>query len=78
MAKTQSERLLDYLKAHEIEGITTLEAFTELGISRLSARIWDLRHEGYLIAGTLVQVKDRFGETARVMRYRLIPVSREA
>lgn len=78
MAKTQSERLLDYLKAHEIEGITTLEAFTELGISRLSARIWDLRHEGYLIAGTLVPVKDRFGETARVMRYRLIPVSREA
>ena len=76
MGKTQNDRLLEYLQTHELEGITALEAISALGITRLSARIWDLRHEGYIIAGTLVPVTDRFGDTAHVMRYRLVPVSR--
>ena len=38
---SQNARLLDYLQTHE--GITTAEAFDLFGITRLSARIWDLR-----------------------------------
>jgi len=39
--KTQNQRLLDYLRKHK-KGITTMEAFSELGICRLSERIREL------------------------------------
>lgn len=69
MGNTQNSRLYAYIKEHG--SVTTLEAFRELGITRLSARIWELRHEGKNIVGTMEAVKDRNGETARVMRYRI-------
>ena len=40
----QKEQLLNYLKKHN--SITPLEALSELGIYRLSARIHDLRSDG--------------------------------
>ena len=39
--KTQNQRLLAYLRKNR-KGITTMEAFTELGICRLSERIREL------------------------------------
>jgi hypothetical protein len=44
MKKTQNQRLLAYLRKHR-KGITQLEAFTALGICRLSERVREL--EGY-------------------------------
>lgn len=41
---TQSEQVLDYMREHG--GITSMEAFSKLGITRLSARIFDLRKAG--------------------------------
>ena len=41
---TQCEQVLDYIKANG--SITSMEAFSKLGITRLSARIYDLRKEG--------------------------------
>jgi hypothetical protein len=41
MKKTQNQRLLAYLKKHR-KGITQLEAFTALGICRLSERVREL------------------------------------
>ena len=46
--KSQCSRLLKYLKDHK-RGITTYEAFSVLGIHRISARIADLRQRGYKI-----------------------------
>jgi hypothetical protein len=46
--KSQCSRLLNYLKNHK-RGITTYEAFSVLGIHRISARIADLRQRGYKI-----------------------------
>ena len=42
--KTQNEMVLDYIK--KAGSITAREAFIELGITRLSARIFDLRKAG--------------------------------
>lgn len=42
--KTQNKRLLAYLKKHR-KGITQLEAFTALGICRLSERVRELEGE---------------------------------
>lgn len=44
---TQSEQILNYMK--EYGSITSMEAFSRLGITRLSARIYDLRKEGVKI-----------------------------
>ena len=41
---TQNEMVLDFIK--KAGSITAKEAFTELGITRLSARIFDLRKAG--------------------------------
>ena len=40
---TQCDRLLNYLETHT--AITPLDAWNELGIYRLGARVWDLRNK---------------------------------
>ena len=54
-------------------GITSLEAWRDMGISRLGARIWELRYEhGYEIESKMVPVTDRNGKRCWVKRYRLV------
>lgn len=68
--QTQNDRLLDYLKKHG--AIDPLKAWTELGIYRLGARIFDLREAGHNINRTLEKVQNRFGEDCRVALYSLV------
>lgn len=63
----QTDRILDYMKRHD--GITSFEAFTECGVTRLSARIYDLRKRGYSIANKAVKDKNRYGEDIFYDRY---------
>ena len=51
--------------------ITTLEAFTELGVVRLGARISELRDRGVAIIGKNETVKNRYGENCHIKRYYL-------
>lgn len=67
---SQANRLLDYLK--EFGSVTTWEAFKELGITRLSARIFEIKERGYLIKTELVNDKNRFGESIHYNKYSLI------
>ena len=69
MKKSQEERILAYIKRHG--KITTLDAFTELGCARLSARIFDLRQAGHDIISERKEVKNRYGEKCYVVEYRL-------
>ena len=69
---TQRERLLDCLRHVGEHGITPMDAWQNLGIYRLGARIHDLRNEGHEIVSERVDVNNRFGETCRVARYRLV------
>ena len=51
MAKrTQADRVLEYIK--KFGSITTLQAFRDLGVTRLSARIFELRDRGIIIDST--------------------------
>ena len=68
--KSQKDRLLEYLKYHG--AITQFDAWYMLGISRLGARIWDLKRDGINIKSQLIPVKNRFGEVCRVAQYNLI------
>ena len=63
-------RILDYMKEHK--GITSQDAFKELGITRLSARIKELRELGYNISTVMVDGTNRFGEPVRYGLYRLV------
>ena len=66
---THCNRVLNYMRLHG--SITSLEAFANLGVSRLSARIKDLRNSGHSIIGNMVEVENRYGEKCRVKRYTL-------
>lgn len=66
---TQNERLLMHLKQHGT--IQPMEAWSDLGIYRLGARIYDLRDQGYAITRKMVNVVNRFGEECRVAEYQL-------
>lgn len=63
-----TKKLLNYMLHHG--SVTTGEAFLKLGISRLSARIWDLRHDGYDIPSKMISVETRDG-SAHVSSYYL-------
>jgi hypothetical protein len=64
--KTQ-ERVFRFMT--DFGSITSLEAITELGETRLSARIWELRHKGIHIHSDWIKVKNRYGESRTVKRY---------
>ena len=56
----------------EFGSISDVEAYSEYGIRRLSARIWDLRHKFDLnIISTPESGKNRFGKKINYTRYTL-------
>jgi hypothetical protein len=68
---TQCNRILDYLEKHP-DGITQLQAITELGILRLASRVSELRKRGENIEKDTITVKNHYGEKCRIARYRLL------
>ncbi len=66
---SQCERLLARLKRGPI---TPLEAWSELGIYRLGARVYDLKEQGHEITREMVAVSNKFGEECRVAQYTLL------
>lgn len=66
---TQGDRLIRYMANHK--GITSMQAFDKFGITRLSARIFELRNNGYDIVANQIAVKNRYGESVTCCRYEL-------
>jgi hypothetical protein len=64
---TQAQRVLDYLK--EGKTITTLNAFKELGITRLAARVHELKQDGYDVKKHTISVTNRFNEKCAIAEY---------
>ena len=67
MKITQTQRVYDYIK--EFGSITGKEAFLDLGIMHLPARIYDLEKQGYPIKREFESNKNRFGESVSYARY---------
>ena len=66
---TQGEMVVAYTKKHG--SISSIEAFQFLGITRLSARIFELEDKGIRFNRKTETVKNRFGEEVRYTRYSL-------
>lgn len=62
-------RVFDYML--ENGNISTLDAFIDLGETRLSARIFELKKKGVKISKDYISVKNRHGEPRRVCRYKI-------
>ena len=45
--ESQADAILKYMETHK-KGITPIDALELCGCFRLSARIWDLRHKGFV------------------------------
>ena len=63
----QKELVIQYM--NDFGSITTLEAFQDLGVTRLSARIKDLRDDGYIIASKRPNKKNRYGKKVSFNKY---------
>ena len=63
----QREIVLKYLQKHG--SITPVEAINELGVTRLGARIFELRDRGYKIISESAPIKNQFGKVMPLARY---------
>jgi hypothetical protein len=69
LSKAQ-QRVFDYMV--EFGSISTLQAFNDLGESRLSAMIFELKKKGVHIADERKAVKNRWGESRWIKEYKIV------
>lgn len=65
---TQQEMILDYID--RFGSITPIEAFSDLGITKLASRISELTRKGVEFDREYAKSKNRYGKTVHFMRYR--------
>lgn len=65
--KNQRERVLDYID--EFGSISAMEAFRDLGIMQLSARLVELEREGHRFNKKQESALNRYGERIYYTRY---------
>lgn len=66
---TQCEQIIDYL--HQFGSITPMEAFADLGITKLATRVSEMRKDGRKFKIETVKSTNRFGKTVRYAKYSL-------
>jgi len=65
--QTQCDRIISYIE--EFGSITTLQAFKDLGCTRLASRIHDLKQQGRDIVSSFVLGKNRYGDKVSYKKY---------
>lgn len=66
---TQKERIYHYMK--DFGSITPYQAFTDIGVTKLSTRIGEMIKLGINIEKEKITVKNRYGDETEVMKYTL-------
>lgn len=69
---TQREAILEYIK--EFGSITPMEAFADLGITKLATRISEMRRDGIKFKIEMVKRENRYGKPVHYARYSLCEV----
>lgn len=69
MKISQKQRIINYIR--EFGSITSYEAYSDLGITQLGARIDQLKKEGYEFKTEWESNTNRFGERTDYKRYYL-------
>lgn len=66
---SQCEMIINYIK--EFGSITTLQAFNDIGCTRLASRINDLKNQGYRFRDEFVTRKNKYGVKVSYKKYYL-------
>ena len=64
---TQREAILQYIK--EFGSITPMQAFSDLGITKLATRISEMRKDGMTFNIETVTVRNRYGKSVTYAKY---------
>ena len=64
---TQKERIKDYI--NRFGSISPLEAFRDLGITKLATRVSEMKRDGMVFHTEFETGKNRFGEKTHYARY---------
>lgn len=75
MRITQKDRIINYIR--QFGSISSWEAYSDLGITQLGARIDQLKKEGYEFKSEWVSNTNRFGEKTEYKRYYLADIIAE-
>jgi len=67
---TQRDRVLGYI--HDFGCITSWDAYKDLGISQLGARIFELKKLGYIFETERVKTTNRYNQPTHYDKYRLV------
>ena len=67
---TQCERIIKYI--NDFGSITSFEAYTDLGITQLGARLHELQKRGRSFKRKQEKGKNRYGEPVHYTRYSFI------
>ena len=66
---TQREQILQYIK--DFGSITPIQAFSDLGITKLATRISEMRADGMEFRIETVRGKNRYGKPTHYAKYSL-------
>ena len=69
---TQKELIIKYL--NDFGSISSWEAYAELGITQLGARIFELKEKGYVFKKERVKRLNRYGREIAFAKYSLAEV----
>lgn len=64
---TQREAILKHIR--DFGSITPMQAFTDLGITKLATRISEMKRSGYAIRTASVRAENRYGKPIHFCRY---------
>ena len=67
---TQHERILKYMD--DYGSITPMDAFMDLGITKLATRIGEISRMGHRIEKKVEFTKNRYGQRVHYMRYKKV------
>ena len=73
MKISQKQRIINYIR--EFGSITSYEAYADLGITQLGARIDQLKKDGYEFKTEWESSTNRFGERTDYKRYYLVDMT---
>lgn len=71
---TQRDKILAYIRRFGC--ISSWEAYSELGVTQLGARIFELKELGYVFSKKRIATTNRLGEKTHYDEYRLVEESK--
>ena len=72
---TQRDRVLQYIQ--DFGSITSYQAYTDLGVTQLATRIFELKKRGYNFSKKRVKTQNRYGDNTHYDEYFLTEVDNE-